>query len=505
MGAALVPICANAQSITSAPGSTELTQADDGGEIIVTAQKRSERLTDVPISITAISGESLARSGINDLTQLGQSTPGLNVANNGIATQPTIRGVGSTGSALGESANVATYVDGVYIANQAGMQFEFADIDRVEVLKGPQGTLFGRNATGGAIQLITRKPESGFGGFINASYGRFNDRSIKAYVSGGSDELSASITGLYKKNDGYSYDVNLNRRTGFVERYATRAKVRFVPTENLELTLTGDYSYNHQNDFYAFTVINGNATGYVTNPTLPRGSGPYQTSLSFLPFDTTKQGGVSFKAALDAGPIEITSITAARWYDDHLKSDSDATAAALLTTEQFNPGRTISQEVNFASKNTGQFNWIAGIFYFNSLAKLDSLLINGSLFNTSHLNTNAYAAFGEATYDLTDELTIVGGLRYSIETQNIDTRNGSGARQIEQATFRSATPRITLRYKPSQQTSLYASFSQGFKSGTFNATSVGASPVRPERIDAYEVGFKSSERELGGKLINGVA
>jgi len=216
--------------------------AGSPAEIVVTAQRREERLVDVPISITALSGQRLEQAGVTTPQQLSQVTPGFFYSVTAINSQPTIRGVGSSNVNPGDSSNVATYIDGVYQPSQYGNIFEFNDIERIEVLKGPQGTLFGRNATGGAVLIHTKQPEAGFSGRLSARYGSFDAFASKLYMTGGSDSVAGSLAAVYSRDDGYIRNIFLNKRVGNSKTQAVKAKLLFKPGENTQIIIGGGYS-----------------------------------------------------------------------------------------------------------------------------------------------------------------------------------------------------------------------------------------------------------------------
>ena len=216
-GSALWAIAAHAQDTSEAatsPPPASAVQApppavsSDSGDIVVTAQRRSEKLRDVPMSITAVTPEILTRAGIVNITSLNKVTPGLEVPMYFGVVQFAIRGISSTGAGLLDSSNVALYVDGVYQSSEPGQLLDLPDVQQIEVLKGPQGTLYGQNAVGGAINVMTMAPSFTLKGKVSASYGNYNARSFKAYVTGPlSDNLAVSLSGAYQRRDGINHDL----------------------------------------------------------------------------------------------------------------------------------------------------------------------------------------------------------------------------------------------------------------------------------------------------------
>ena len=237
------------------------TTASDGlEELVVTAQRRSENLTNVPISVTALSGEQLTGAGVATTQDLTSVTPGLVWARSSFNSQPTIRGVGNRNAGPGDEPNVATFIDGVYQPQQSATLQELNSIERVEVLKGPQGTLFGRNATGGAVNIITRKPSFTPTGDIAGTYGRFNYRKGSAHLSGPiiAGKLAASVSGAMLKDDGYIRNVFLNTTQGEREAAVARAKILFTPSDAVEIQLNGLYSFSRDSISYSGQALGGN-------------------------------------------------------------------------------------------------------------------------------------------------------------------------------------------------------------------------------------------------------
>ena len=222
------------------------------GDIVVTAQRRSEKQSQVPISLTAFTADSLARTGVNDARTLTQVTPGLNFQSVGSSAQPSIRGIGSTGSSVGDSSNVSMYIDGVYQPFQAANFVRFVDIERIEVLKGPQGTLFGRNAAGGAISITTLSPKlDETTGKFGISYSRFDQIEGIGFLSTPvSENVAVSLSGNYTHSEGFRQDINLNKKLGYLHAWNTRGKILAQPSDTTKIVLSGFYS--RSNDLTTF-------------------------------------------------------------------------------------------------------------------------------------------------------------------------------------------------------------------------------------------------------------
>jgi iron complex outermembrane receptor protein len=496
-------------------------QATSGGsdlqEIVVTAQRRSERLQDVPLSVSVLSAESLASSGIRDSLDLGQKTPGLTFVANAAYTSPAIRGISTTSSQPGSNANVATYVDGVYMQAEAGNILQFSDVDRIEVLLGPQGTLFGRNATGGAIQIFTRGPSFIPAADAGFSYGRYNELDAHTFVTGPlSQTVAGSLSLDYGRSDGYLRDIVAGGPRGGTDSYVARGKLLFKPTDEMEWTLSVNDTNRHDSAALATAVVNGNSAVSAFVPTGDIPNRPYQVANNTPTLVNSDHLGIDLHGKYDIDAGTLTSITA--WYRDQIfiSSDVDGLAfpAAAFLVQQ--PDKNFTQELNFASSKMGTFSWIGGLYFFDGNARFAPLDLTTGPTNELALQVNAdvdirgYAAFGEANFDFTDKLTAILGVRFSHESQDwAGAGTGDPVRDLNSASWSNTSPRFSLRYKFDDSTNVYFTYSQGFKSGAFNslsppAVSSAAPPaVSPERLNAYEIGFKSFP--VSSLAVNGAA
>ena len=462
------------------------------GEIVVTAQRRAERLTDVPISISVLTAEDLANSGIRSTEDLTAVVPGLNFATNGAFAQPTVRGIGTTVSSPGSDANVAIYIDGVYQPNQIGNFSNLADLEQVEVLKGPQGTLFGRNATGGAIRITTKRPSFTPTGNLSLSYGRFNEVRGSAYGSAPlSDTVAASLAFLYSDDKGYTRNLATGNRVSDSTSLVFRGKLLFLPSDSVELTLTGMHNERDANPAFSLGVLNGN------NNNLPRAgiirtAGPRQVALTFDPIVDAKSDLVSLSGKIELGFAALSTISSYQRTRTFLMTDTDRTNLALGRADL--PGRqeTYTQELNLVSSGDGPLKWFLGAFYYNDDATSTTFVNLNPLATVPRLKTEAIAPFGEVNYALGD-LTLIGGLRYNHERKDFSAVRGVLVEERSK-TFTNLTPRLGARYALSPRANIYATWSRGFKSGLFDqvlsANRLVVSPVEPEKVEAYEVGFK---------------
>ena len=480
------------------------------GEIVVTAQKRAQNLQKVPISVSAISGANLETRGIESVTDLGTSISGLVFQRiNGIVL-PFLRGVGNTGNAAGNEASVATYVDGVYFPRPVSSFFDLKNIERIEVLKGPQGTLFGRNSTGGVINIITRNPSHETSFSAGASYGRFNSLQGDAYVTGGlSDTVAMDLSVSGKTTDGFGRNIATGGRYGYEDSILVRSKLMWTPGENTRVILSGFYSGSNQSSqrasFPGFT-----SKSFLSGTRLP------SSSISF--YDGTDDAGSRsifkiFGAAVRveqklnfATLISISAYTHSKEdsiYDVDFLPQNDAVAQGK------GPVKVFTQEFQLVNRAGSPFDWIVGAYYYNNETAYTSLTFKGPLFAftggdfnaPAKQNIESFAGFAQATVEVLPLLKVTGGIRFTHDDLKgsgqfqllgppatpLTTLVPDGRDKINKVTFK-----VAADYQFTPDVLGYASFSRGYKAGNFNLLTYGSNiPTKPETIDAYEVGVKS--------------
>ena len=491
-----------AQTATPANASPVDSQAEQGdqpasGEIVVTAQRRNERQVDVPIAITAVSGESLVAAGITSTAELGQVVPGLRLDLSGAFFQPTVRGVGSATAGVGLTSNVATYIDGVYRPSPFTTNFELGDLETIQVLKGPQGTLFGRNATGGAILVKTADPTFVPHGSAKVSYGRYNEAHASAAASTGlSDTIAVGVSGVYARSDGFVKDVKTGKDAGQFERYGVRGKILFTPSNAVSFLLTGEHYKAHDDNVIAYNAFQGRtfARG-VPGVVVPTQRGRVASDID--PRYEVERNAVSLRAALELDGGTATSISA--YSTDnvaHQLIDFDATALPGLAVDIPFKEKTFTQELTFVSKNAGPVDYTFGLYYFYDKGEQPRYLVSiggaapFNLFNVG-VTTNAYAAFMDLTYKIAPRLTLTAGARYSLEDQTGFFRVfPPSPKNSRHEQFTGFTPRLILRYEVADDANFYLSYNRGFKAGGFAPTTFSLAPFKNETISAYEVGFK---------------
>ncbi len=479
--------------------------------ILVTAQRREERLVDVPISITSLSADDLARSGITATPDLDRVTPGLQLTFNGGYLQPAIRGVSSQGSNAGDSSNVAFYLDGVYVASQVGQLMDLPDVEQVQVLKGPQGTLYGQNATGGAIIVNTKTPSlEETSGKLSLSYGNYNDAYVNGYISIPlTDKFAGSIAVAKRERDGFRDDLVYGGEDKGLRSELIRGKLLFAPTDTVQLLLTAYASDRKDSAPYAGQAWKQESFDYLIYPTAPFPDAQ-ETATSKRPDTHLKSKGTSLKADFGLSFGTLTSTTAWSENKTHLEVDVDYGPAHYAEVTVNQEQETFVQELNFTSEQMGKWLFTGGLFYLQSEDEFTPNIFNihyppllapapaGPVIFSSYswggVDKEIYAVYAEVTYDITDHLQFNIGGRYSEEEQESTTNpNTTNPDKIlvespySPETFSQFTPRVSLRYALSGRSNVYANYSEGFKSGILSGQNP---PADPEELKAFEVGYK---------------
>lgn len=499
-----LPLLAVAETRTDSE-SAELARMIE--EVVVTAQRRSELQRDVPIAITSLSSEQLETANVMKLGDLGKVTPALRFDYVGAFAQPTIRGVGSSLATSGSGANVGIYIDGFYSPNPLAANFELLNVQNIQVLKGPQGTLFGRNTTGGAILVTTAKPSANRHAVVDVSYGRFHTQRYQAYASTGiSDTVSVDIEGLFAKGDGFQRHVITDSdNVGEYENWSVRTGVLFTPNDRLSFLMrykhervddpTTLMTNAYKQDGTSLTI--GNIIPGTANPT---GWDRYAVSerVGFQYESDT----VQLTTTLDFEGATLTSYTQYRRDKSETLQDLDQSSAPVFDILLPILAKTFTQEFLLSSASDQALTWTAGLFYFNYDDRWgDSSFSAGDApfmdFAQSGTVTRSYAAFADATYALTDRLFLTAGLRYSQDQVRdaffVNYLNPPlGRFELPVQRTDQITPRLVIRYKPNEVSSIYASYTQGYKAPILN---VGGGQledidVDAEEISSYEVGYK---------------
>lgn len=540
-------------AMVAAAGQAEAQEATALDEIVVTAQKRSENLQDVPVSVTALTADQLKDQRVGDVLALSGLSPGLQIKTDDNAANPRIfiRGIGVNDFNPSTASAVGVYVDGVYVASPLAQMAGFYDLQQVEVLRGPQGTLYGRNTTGGAINVTTKKPSATPEGDLAIDYGRFNALNVQGGFGGPiADTLAFRIAGLYDKSDGYT----LNRLTGNkgndADRKAVRGALRWTPDDKLTVDVSASYSkssggsiltYNRslvaQTAEAASTADPDPTFGYIfckpayytsgqcTNVAgyANTSSNKYEGDYRFEGKDIVKLFGATSAVSYDFGGVTLYSITGYQRAKRDDYEETDANPISIFDARYIAEQDTTSQELRLQSNGATALRWVAGVYaardnldndsHYNVLEVLrvpdpvnnptgmDPANSVGVFGWPLHQKTTSYAAFGQVDYDLTPKLTLTGGLRWSQDKKtfhyvsDVDYGLLTLFEYDNQKTFSSISGRVGLRYAISDDANVYATYNRGTKSGGFfsgqTTDPADLGPYRDETVNAYEVGAKS--------------
>jgi iron complex outermembrane recepter protein len=514
------------------------TAADAGdGSIVVTARRREERLQDVPLSITAFTGESLLQQGIQDLTQIGQQVPNITLeVSRGTNTTLTafIRGVGQQDPVAGFEAGVGLYIDDVFLNRPQAAVLDIYEVDRIEVLRGPQGTLYGRNTIGGAIKYVTAALPDETRMKIRGTYGSFDQADLIVTASTPvSDSLKIGATGARLSRGGFGRNLNLGTENYNKDIWAARGTVEFN-SGRVAVRLTGDYLVDNSEPRQGHRLIPSLQTGA---PVLPN---VFDTRAGL---NITDQKVEAYGSALNVA-IELTdtltfkSITAYREDKSTTPIDFDSLPAADVDVPAIYNNDQLSQELQLLYEGE-RLSGVLGFYYLNANAftAFDvALFTTGALIGLpglnaqtlGNVNTDTWSVFGDFTYKLTDQLSVSLGGRYTSDKRTSQvlrttfiggfsnlfdgtgvpiavTSNFNGS-----ATFEDFNPRASISYQPNRDHNFYVSYSQGFKGGGFDPrgqTTACRNPrggactpqeifdfmsFEPETVDSYEVGWKAS-------------
>lgn len=487
------------------------TNSGDLEEIIVTAQRRSENLQDTSVSISALTSETIENAGIGRLEDFSAALPNVYIAPRDLRTTTiSIRGISADLNNPGLDQSVGVYVDGVYQGRAATINSNLFDLERIETLRGPQGTLYGRNTIAGAVNVITRRPTSETRTAGEVSYG--SEDAIRANVVGSgalNDTLFASLALSLDQRDGLVQNTATGADLDDLNSQGARLALAFEPGSDWDFILRLDASRDRTNSGAYDVANNGAFTGAPFADASPTDRRVAQST------DTTQNRDIygasgELNWRFDGGTL--TSITAYRGYDWDNVQDNDYSVLDLLDTGIRERQTQASQEIRFASDAADNFSYVAGVFYYVQQLNTESLVFLGTdlgIYPTREMavinadvDTTSYAAFGRGSYRISDAFTVALGLRYTREDKSLDFLQigdplevlapNIGPRSIERSDDNLSASLIG-EWRPNDNTLAYATFSQGYKSGGFNVFSVTPADdaaYLPETVNNYEVGYK---------------
>ncbi|WP_374572185.1 TonB-dependent receptor [Phenylobacterium sp.] len=511
-------------------------------EVVVTAQRRSERLQDVPVTMQAFDGKAIRAAGLTQVDQLARLTPGLNVG----AFAPSkpqiyMRGIGTRQIDIGSDPSVGVFLDDVYVGRASGSLSNIADIDRIEVLKGPQGTLYGRNTIGGAISVVTADPTSEIAANLEVGGGDYGAYNAKGYLNGAlvPGKLDGRISAFYVKRDGYVVNTVTGKGALGLDQLGVRGKLRFAPSDRLSAVLTADIlrdrSPGQQGESEGPDVFLRSPLVGLPQLTRDRLSEAYNLDSPVR----RNIDQVSLRAEWKGDDATVTSISAyrrSRLFED---ADVDSTPLSVLEQVTFERSRELSQELRIVSDPAarwsfgGRLDWLAGVYVyrdeavrtdrfvwgadslpvlvgrFSGLAGLESVTNDATL----DRDVDGAAVYGQATVRVTDTVSVTAGLRYSRDHKEglyTGATDHAGLPVLAQPfavpldrTWTSTDPRLTIDWKPTHDVMVFVTASHGYKSGGFQWAvtdpTLAARIFDPEEVSYYELGAKT--RWLGGALV----
>ncbi len=499
---------AAAQSRTQAGDTFDGTgqQATGVQDIVVTARRTTESLQETPLAVTAITQAGLESGQITDVASIQRAAPNLSIASSHSGVALTLRGQVQSNSDGSVDQSVGLYLDGVYIGRQMGANFDLIDIERVEVLRGPQGTLFGRNTTGGAVSITTRKPVGEWEGTVKVGLGNHASREAMAVINAPivDDVVAVRLVARHAENHGYGRNVNLDRRVGDDNTEYLRGSLAITPDSGWKLTVTADY-FDRNNNGPLEHLIDYNPA-ILGNQDAVVNAGFYTTSSDLESYARLESWSTSATLEVPvADAMTFKSITGYRGYKLDTLDDFDTTPVPAFTNNTLGNIKQFSQEVQLIG-STDRLEWIVGGFYFHEYGREEFKVFGGFVDYLGEIDHKSSAVFAQVNYALTERLRLTGGLRYTKDDRDLSAFNTIGgacasnpALIIDMATcqadrtvskdYLSYTASADLQITP--DILVYARTSMARKSGGLNKTTVDLEEFDPEKITDYEIGFKA--------------
>ncbi len=485
-------------------------------EIVVTAQRRSEYSQDVPISITSIGSDMLGEGDVQQLGDIMKLTPGLRFDNQGALSQPTIRGVGTAVAVSGGGSNVGIYTDGFYSPNPFFADFDLLNVENVQVLKGPQGTLFGRNSTGGAILVSTSEPSSDARLEAEAAYGSYDTQRYQVYATGGpSETLAFDIAAQARKSDGFVDNIHTGSdEAASYDNWSVRLGARWDMSDRTSVLFR--YTHNDTDDRTSVTANGFEEDGRVFStaavfPGSVVATEHDEVSSDFQPEFLAESDIFQLTVETDLDFATLTSYTQYRRERTKNLMDFDFSSLPIFHFKYDVEDDIFTQEFLLSSDSADRLQWTTGLFFFLDDSDWNDIRssFGGGPFVIfgnagSGTETRSVAAFGDATYELTENLFLTGGLRVSYDEVTDaymllgDGMGGADRFDVPDVDETNISPRAVLRYTPTDRSSVYFSYTQGYKSPILNVggSSTQGIDVDPEEIQAFEVGYKYASQTL---------
>lgn len=507
--------------------------------IMVTSERRSESIQETPMSVTAFSGDMIEEGGITSIEDVGLKTPNLTINTFNISEpQFFMRGIGNTNDSAASDPAVAVFIDDVYVGRPSGSSMDLYDLERIEVLRGPQGTLYGRNSAGGALNFYTKKPQEHFEAKMGMTLGNEGLWNVRGYVNGAlSDNVYGKLTANVRKRDGFAENITTGQELENDDTKSLRGQLLINPNSDIKVLLGFDYSKttgNGSNRFLTrfdvepiFPVQAFIDAQLASNATFNHD--PRKNNSSLVQSTDKELFGLQARVDVDLDWATFTSISA---YRESESSWLQPLVPTLLNLEggtglyEINNGADqqadqVSQEFRLSSESDN-FKWVTGIFYFNenvdrnerfetyfTAGILPPAISSGDVSFIQDANTESLAAFGQLTWDMTDVLALTLGGRYthdkktinSVAINNLDTAiggiplTGPGYDVDASESWGDSTFRATVDWNVTSDHLLYVTYSEGFKSGSFTGQQsspiIAATPIKPETSTNFEIGAKT--------------
>ena len=514
-------------------------------EIVVTARKREQSIQEVSMSITAFSGEQLEESRIVNAQDLSWYTPGLFATGSRGDADPlyTIRGIGLNDAFSNNNPTVGVYINEVNQPFTPMMSFQLFDLDRVEVLKGPQGTLYGRNTTGGAINVFSRRPGDEVNGYLRGDFGNYDRFELEGAVGGPFSDQAGGRIAVYttQQNDGWITNAFNGQKIGELDQTALRGTLEWTPNDDLGLMLIGYYAEDKSDSAAREHVgfLDGAFSPNLCQAAI-EGRRDETQCVSFLGYSDPSSDrytvenssiygqdaegdtfGFTLAADWQIGNMALSSVTGYSDYDRVYTEDSDGTPIVMIDTQSTSRIDVFSQELRLTSSTDTGLDWVIGVYYtddemfFDFQQALDEHVFLTRVSQNFTQSTTAWALFGYATLPVTDRLSLVGGLRYTDEEKDFDyfgfDHDPFGTTQMpafgvvpvpeyqDSISHDDWTGEFGVEYQVADDSMVYANVSKGFKSGGYKGaisfTEAELEPFEPETLYAYEAGIKSTLAE----------
>ena len=504
-------------SVLAAAAATPAVSADQPGtleEVVVTAQRRETNLQDLPVAISALTSDEIRAAGITRVSDFANAMPNVFI-NTGAGLRSTviaIRGISSNPNNPGVDPAVGVYLDGVYMGRPTTINSGLYDVERIEVLRGPQGTLYGKNTIAGAVNFITKMPTAEPSGEVRFGYGNFDNLLGYAAVAGPlTDRLGARISGSYGTRDGYLHNTYTGTYLNDAQEAGGRLVLTYEATDDLDIVLRADVAQNRTNDGGESIYENGVFAG---TPLADDNPNDWKVAYNVDNVADRDQWGTSIQADWTTSAGVLTSITAYRQFNWTNVDDNDYTILSLLASGITEDQSQFSEELRFVSDDTGPFDYVVGAHYDYSVLDTRSRAWIGPDLGIypeevegvirAKVDAESWAIYGQGTYDFSEQWSVSGGLRYTDESKDVrhaqvgdplgillpttDVRNLSRGDD-------KWSPTASLNWRATDDVLLYLSYANGFKAGGFNVFSITPgddASYRPEVVDSYEFGVKST-------------